>query len=166
MRFLPWIILGALLLMPRRVGNGAGPRSLRNNNPGNIKLTNIPWRGKVPNENNTDGTFEQFQVYEQRPGMIWGTRAMIKELIDSIINDGNNNLVKLINDWAAGDSAESRQNYMQYVSNLTMISPAEFLTASKGTLRKLVFAMADWEAGQPAAPAVTFNQFEESYSVV
>lgn len=35
-------------------------RGLRNNNPGNLILTSIGWDGKIPNAQNTDGTFEQF----------------------------------------------------------------------------------------------------------
>lgn len=164
MRFLPWVVLAFLLLRPKIAGGG-GPRSLRNKNPGNIKLSTIPWQGKVPNAQNTDGTFEQFTTFQNRPGMVWGTRAMIKELIDSIINDGNNTLTKLIKDWTAGDPPANQQNYITYVSNMASINPTGLIQADKSTLRKLTFTMADWEAGLPQTPVVPFDLFEESYAL-
>jgi len=165
MRILPWALLAALLLIPGKTGP-KGIRSIRNRNPGNIKLTNIPWKGKVPNAENTDGVFEQFTDFSGFGGMIWGTRAMVKELIDSILNDGNNNLTKLITDWTAGDSPASQANYINYVSMLSKIGPLEFIQPTKETLRKLVFSMADFEAGQPGTPVVTFDMFEQSYNLV
>ena len=44
-------------------------RGFRNQNPFNIKLTKQAWKGKVPNSENTDGTFEQFK------GIMFGLRA-------------------------------------------------------------------------------------------
>ncbi|MCA9329527.1 hypothetical protein KDA11_02695, partial [Candidatus Saccharibacteria bacterium] len=34
------------------------PRGIRNNNPGNIRISNNQWRGKIPVSQNTDGSFE------------------------------------------------------------------------------------------------------------
>lgn len=39
---------------------GTGSRGMRNNNPGNIKMSSVNWKGKVPAHLNTDGVFEQF----------------------------------------------------------------------------------------------------------
>jgi hypothetical protein len=50
-------------------------RGTRNKNPGNIKLTSLSWRGKVPNSENTDGTFEQFTE------MPFGIRALYRLLV-------------------------------------------------------------------------------------
>lgn len=49
-------------------------RGIRNNNPFNLKLSKQKWIGKVPNEQNTDGTFEQFSA------MCYGLRAGIMTL--------------------------------------------------------------------------------------
>ena len=38
------------------------PRGIRNCNPFNVKVSKQGWRGKVPVEQNTDGTFEQFET--------------------------------------------------------------------------------------------------------
>lgn len=46
-------------------------RGLRNNNPGNIRISNVKWEGKVPREKNTDGSFEQFCAPE------FGIRALV-----------------------------------------------------------------------------------------
>lgn len=48
------------------------PRGIRNNNPGNIKIANNDWLGKIPVSENTDGTFEQFK------DMKYGARALTK----------------------------------------------------------------------------------------
>jgi len=49
-------------------------RGIRNNNPGNLELTDIPWRGKVPRLENTDGRFEQFYTAFD------GIRALARDL--------------------------------------------------------------------------------------
>ena len=46
-------------------------RGIRNNNPGNIRISNVKWEGKVPREKNTDGNFEQFCAPE------FGIRALV-----------------------------------------------------------------------------------------
>lgn len=45
------------------------PRGIRNNNPGNIRISNSPWKGKI--SPNTDGAFEQFDTMEN------GIRALL-----------------------------------------------------------------------------------------
>jgi hypothetical protein len=57
---------------------GKLPRGLRNNNPGNIRIANNNWKGKVPVSENTDKSFEQFQDFEGIKGMVWGVRALTK----------------------------------------------------------------------------------------
>jgi len=49
-------------------------RGLRNNNPGNIRISDTPWQGKIPKAMNTDKNkaFEQFESLE------YGLRALMK----------------------------------------------------------------------------------------
>lgn len=54
------LVLGAISLSFFGAVKILFPRGLRNKNPFNLRLTSIPWDGKVPNEDNTDGAFEQF----------------------------------------------------------------------------------------------------------
>ena len=49
-------------------------RGLRNNNPGNIRMSDTTWQGKISKEFNTDTNkaFEQFESLE------YGLRALMK----------------------------------------------------------------------------------------
>lgn len=126
------------------------PRGIRNNNPGNLKITNINWKGKVPVNQNTDGTFEQFTAYK------WGVRAMILDVANDIIYDGLNTITKVIVEYTATNQAA----YIVFVSNKARIAPEAYITASKSTLRALIPAMAEFEQGEPAINDV---QFEAGY---
>lgn len=69
-------------------------RGIRNNNAGNLTITNIAWQGKVPLSKNTDGRFEQFTSPE------YGLRAMYKDLKSDIVTKGQNTIRKLITSYA------------------------------------------------------------------
>ena len=55
-------------------------RNIKNYNPLNIILTDINWKGKIPNNKNTDGTFEQFKTLSE------GTRAGVLNVHSKFIN--------------------------------------------------------------------------------
>lgn len=75
-------------------------RGVRNNNPGNLRITNIPWRGKVPARENTDGDFEQFRDADGVPGHVWGLRALYMDIRGDALRDGLNTVAKLITSYA------------------------------------------------------------------
>lgn len=68
-------------------------RGMRNNNPGNLRISANKWINKVPKDKNTDGAFEQFTSME------YGIRAMMMD-IRSDIKKGSNTIEKLINQYA------------------------------------------------------------------
>lgn len=68
-------------------------RGLRNNNPGNIRISRSDWDGKVPADLNTDGAFEQFYNSED------GIRALARVLL-TYYNRGTNTIRKMINVYA------------------------------------------------------------------
>lgn len=86
-------------------------RGIRNNNPGNIKLSNTAWQGKVPNAQNTDGTFEQFQ------DMAHGIRAVYRLLITYANKHKLRTVDEIIDRWApSGENSETaRDNYKRFV---------------------------------------------------
>jgi len=90
------LAVGVVLLMAvlgvKKVSFSA--RGIRNNNPGNIRLTDIPWSGKVPNELNTDGDFEQFWEVED------GIRAMARNLRTQYQVKKKQTIEELISAWA------------------------------------------------------------------
>jgi len=67
------------------------PRGIRNNNPGNIRISDADWMGKV--KDNTDGAFEQFTHPK------WGIRAMHK-ILQSYNKRGVDTVQEIIETWA------------------------------------------------------------------
>ncbi|MCV9934393.1 hypothetical protein OIU80_19105 [Flavobacterium sp. LS1R47] len=90
-------------------------RGIRNNNPGNLRLTNIAWQGKIPNKQNTDKEFEQFTDVK------FGIRAMLRDLTNDI-DKGKNTIRKLISEYAP-PSENNTQNYIDVVSKAVGLAP-------------------------------------------
>jgi hypothetical protein len=132
------------------------PRGIRNNNPGNIKQTGSAWGGEIPQNLNTDGTFEQFTTFEH------GVRAMIK-LLTNHINNGYNTVSKLINKYAPS-SENPTSNYISFVVKETGYDKDAGLLTAKATLKKLVQAMAKFENGHSFP--VSDWQFEDGYKLL
>jgi len=139
-------------------------RSIRNNNPGNLIISNNDWNEKVPKNLNTDGTFEQF--YQKK----YGTRAMIKLLNNYITKLGFDTIQKIITRWSATD----QQTYIDFVlnqleskgwSNLdadTIIdsSDADYF---KELLTDITIAISRFEAG---IDNLTVSEFNEAYNLL
>ena len=91
-------------------GSGGGnlPRGLANKNPLNIKISKINWLNKVPENDNTDGTFEQFLNMQS------GYLATIQNL-DYYIRHGIDTTRKIIYMWDKGGSGTYPQHYLDYV---------------------------------------------------
>jgi hypothetical protein len=137
------------------LGKQGYPRGIRNNNPGNLILTNIPWRGKVPNIQNTDGQFEQFISFP------FGIRAMIKDIF-SDINKGNRTLGSLMYEYAP-PSENNTEAYISFITNKTGISRNETLTKQKEQTKRLVQAIAWYENG---GNYVLNSDFEQAWSLL
>lgn len=90
-------------------------RGVRNNNPGNLVLTNIAWQGKIPNSQNTDKHFEQFTEVK------FGIRAMLRDLTNDI-DKGKNTVRKLITEYAP-PSENDTQKYIEVISKAVGLDP-------------------------------------------
>ena len=95
----------------RRRGGGPSPRGLRNNNPGNLRATSIPWQGKV----GSDGEFEQFATPED------GLRAASLNLATGG-DKGANTLRAAISRWAPATENDTNA-YISRVSTALGIDP-------------------------------------------
>jgi hypothetical protein len=86
-------------------------RGIRNNNPGNIRISPAKWKGKIPVYQNTDGSFAQFT------SMAYGIRALYRLLITYINKYGLTTVDAIIDRYApAGDNSEAaRTNYKNFV---------------------------------------------------
>ena len=122
--------------------NSALPRPVRNNNPLNIRLTGEKWLGKISNDKNTDGEFEQF--YNTK----WGIRAAMIDLRTYYNRYHCRTIEQIINRWAPLKE-NNTSDYVKHVAARMNISPNDELQYDKQTWCSLVAAMAVSEgAGQ------------------
>jgi len=134
----------------------AYPRGIRNNNPGNLRITAIKWQGKVPNEENTDKSFEQFYRFE------YGLRAMLKD----IINDhkkGKNTVNKLISEYAPA-SENNTQAYISNVAKSLNIGINDIFILNEKALKLISFAISDVENG--GKEWFTDKHFNNAYKLI
>ncbi len=116
------------------------PRGIRNNNPGNLRISNNAWKGKIPKDQNSDGSFEQFSE------MKWGVRAMFV-LIRNWINKGTATTLRAVVNRYAPANENNTERYIDFVSDRSGIKPDEILSADETTLKKLISAMIIKENG-------------------
>jgi hypothetical protein len=109
------------------------PRGLRNNNLGNLRISNIKWQGKIPNNQNTDKAFEQFT------SLHFGLRAMLTDVANDITIKKLNTLTKLVNSYAPPTENDT-VNYINFVSRATGLQPNEPIKLNPDTLAKIVRA--------------------------
>lgn len=115
-------------------------RGLRNNNPGNLIRTNIAWQGKIPFTQNKDVKFEQFE------SLMFGLRAMIKDLINDI-NKGKNTVESLIKEYAP-PTENNTAVYVKAVAKTLGVSATQKLTSINASfILKLVRAILKVELG-------------------
>lgn len=101
--------------MSNYLGRKELTRGIRNNNPGNLVLTNIAWQGKIANAQNTDKHFEQFTEVK------YGIRAMLRDLTNDI-DKGKNTVRKLITEYAP-PSENDTQKYIDVISKAVGLDP-------------------------------------------
>lgn len=126
------------------------PRGIRNNNPGNLKITPVEWKGKIPVSENTDGIFEQFENF------IWGLRAMMLDIRNDIF-EGKDNLEKLIYEYAP-PSENDTEKYIEDVELWSGISRYQQLTGGKQQMGRLIPAMVQKENGMNPVSQKIFNR--------
>lgn len=112
-------------------------RSDRNNNPLNIRFTNIAWQGKKT-EGKSDSAFEEFESRD------YGWRAAYKNL-ETKMKRGLNTITKLVSEWAP-PSENNTNGYIQFVASKTGIDPNATIT--QADLPKIGAAMAAVESGR------------------
>jgi hypothetical protein len=91
-------------------------RGVRNNNPGNIRISSNAWVGKIPTQQNTDGAFEQFQ------SMSDGIRALGKNLLTYFDRYSLNTVRGIINRYAP-PSENITGSYVNAVSDAVGVQP-------------------------------------------
>lgn len=130
------------------------PRGIKNNNPGNIRKTNINWQGEIEGD---DAAFEKFTTPE------YGIRAMIKCLQTYERKYGPQTIETLIDRWAPPVENDTG-SYVRHVAQVCGVSKdAIFSTKNKAEVLMLCKAITLHENGQqPYADAV----FERAWELV
>ena len=118
------------------------PRGIRNNNPLNIRISGISWRGKVQPSRNTDGAFEQFDTIEN------GLRAALINIRTYINKYHCNTPQTIIQRWAPATDGNNTRAYIAKVCELTSLAPGRIIRfAERSTVCRLVWAMTFVECG-------------------
>jgi hypothetical protein len=117
-------------------------KGIANNNPGNIRETGIPWKGRqIP----WYGDFERFIHIG------YGIRALISNLKSYFKDSEVKNTVKgIISRWAPPHENPTG-SYVKAVADSLKVAPTEQITFTPDTARKLARAIIDHENGQDAS---------------
>jgi GH24 family phage-related lysozyme (muramidase) len=137
------------------------PRGIRNNNPGNLRISDQAWEGKVPRDQNTDGAFEQFTSFE------YGARALVL-LLHNYIRRGLNSVRKIVNAYAPSSDGNHTENYARFLVDRLRAGGVEVtadttLTADRRTLRSLARGVARMENGQEC---LSDEQFDAGFAML
>lgn len=127
------------------------PRGIRNNNPGNIRRSAIPWEGKVEGQ---DSEFETFATPEH------GVRALEKNLTTYQTKHGLTTPREIINRWAPPTENDTG-SYVAAVSQALGVNPDDPINVQDpATMQRLRDAIIQHENGQglsgsaaPSAPS-------------
>jgi hypothetical protein len=133
------------------------PRGIRNNNPGNLVITRIPWKGKVPRAKNTDGKFEQFVAME------YGLRAMMMDVRGDIVKDGKNTIRTLITEYAP-KWENNTLAYINVVAKKVNLKPDQIIPVDKNTMTRLIEAIITHENG--GLHGITMAQIEKAWDML
>lgn len=153
---------GAMKKASNYAANTGLPRGLHNNNPLNIRLTGIGWQGKVPNSENTDGSFEQFKT------IAYGYRAAVKNL-KTYYGQGRSTLQEVIEKWAPTSDGNNPTGYMARIINgSSMINSVDepILITNKGFMWELVREMAKVENGDSYSSYIKKSDFEAGWALI
>lgn len=103
----------------------SGVRGLRNNNPGNLRRTSIPWLGKIPDAAHAARLGFTFDAsYEQFTAPKWGVRALARDLRKDFFRDGQRTVRALINEFAPGHENPT-DAYIGNVARALNVAPDE-----------------------------------------
>lgn len=131
------LIIGAVIVTKKDSQN---PRGYRNKNPGNLKLSEIKWNGKIPNHLNTDGTFEQFS------SDYYGIRAAALDVVNDIKKDGLDTVRKLITEYAPSNENKTCA-YISAVSKMTGLAPDQKIPLTTSAILGIMKAIFKVENG-------------------
>lgn len=134
------------------------PRGISNNNPGNIRISDASWLGKVPLERNTDGAFEQFTAPE------YGIRAMCR-IFRSYKAAGWNTVRAMIERWAPPNENDTFA-YVSFVCAAAHVAPDQVIDPkSREVVEPLCRAIITMENGQAWRDHYAKDVFDRAFDM-
>lgn len=129
------------------------PRGIRNNNPGNIRVSNANYLGKIPLAQNTDYNCTTRQVekkYEQFVSYAHGVRALVQLLISDIYyRQGAFSVQEILMKYPTSTSTD-QVAYIISVAKQMGVPAQEALASTENNIRALAKAIARFENGRDA----------------
>lgn len=133
-------------------------RGIRNNNPGNIRISENQWRGKLPVDKSVEDEFERFKTMEL------GIRALMINVRTYMNRDGLNTIEKIMHKWAPPSDNNPTEAYIEYVSKETGVDAKRIVKFEKPFIVKLAKALCEFENGK--SDLFTKNLFERAWNLV
>ena len=118
------------------------PRGIRNNNPGNIRKSQVDWIGEVTG---VDESFESFDTMEN------GIRALGKLLLTYDKKYGLNTVRSIIDRWAPPNENNTEAYIAATATRMGVNSEDKLDLHNPFVLSKLVYAIICHENGEVAA---------------
>lgn len=154
--------------MSSYLNNNSLARGLRNNNPGNLIYTSIPWVGKLSYADNKDWSgnpanvvkhFEQFNTLED------GIRAAAMDITNDYFTDGKQTVAQLVYERAPAFE-NSPEVIIQHVKDLTGLDGNTPFTLDAQGLLALLHAFIDIEIPSAQRYLVTDNMIANGINLM
>lgn len=126
------------------------PRSMSNNNPGNVRRSDKDFKGKIKHSDNKDKSFERFEMYW------YGIYAVLAILKDYYFNEGANTIEKLILRYAKPGSL--LQPYYEAVSKGSGFKTREKIIWKEPAMYLIIDEICRYE-GKGRNPRITPDLF-------
>lgn len=145
--------------MSNYLGNTKLSRGIRNNNPGNLRITDDNWVGMIPREQNTDGSFVQFKE------MKYGIRAMLRDVVNDILK-GKNTVRKLITEYAP-PTENNTEIYINGVAKKMGLKPDDVIkNIDANFLRQISKAIVSHEIKASEQKLVTDTDINKAIAIL
>lgn len=151
-----WILREKVIGDTKTPTGGSDPvRAIRNNNPGNIRISGITWNGEL--DSNTDGEFEQFESLEM------GARAQLINLRSYFTKHGIDTVRGITNRWSPAHENPTSELVEHYSERLGVL-PDDKLEPTEKILKSLSYEIAVIETGRH--PKITRDLYNRAYDLI
>lgn len=137
------------------IGNSSLPLGLRNNNPGNIRTSIIPWVGQT-------GSNSGFCTFKD---VSYGLRAMAIDLSNKISKDKLDTITEIITKYAP-PSENDTASYINKVASITGWNANQLITFNSANIANLMRAQIEVEQGSNFSSLITDADISDGISMI